>query len=1001
MKIFLKTLLITVITLLSTQLSAQINESSFLTSFNKALDFFQKGLYESAEKELNTIISPDIENKIENQNLLSEIFAYKALCNIELKRKNYESSVLEFNKKFPYSTLREYVNFRYASALFDEKEYLRAYPIFNSISKYSLNKEQLLEYFFKLGYCNIKMGEMEKAYVNFSEILYRPKSFYTSPAQYYTAYIHYIKKEFPKAIEKFSPLVDDSRFSVLAKYYLLESEFMMGNHNYVVKQGEDVYNLVNKEYKPKSARIISESFFALNRPEEAKFYFEKYSIYSNDLTRNDYYYSGIISYTLKGYFQAIESLNHVTSIDDSLSQNAFYHIANSYIQLKNKQKAFESFKIAASKDFDKVIKEESYYNVAKLAFDLNGDVSIFDEYIRSFSPSTEKMNEIKTYVAVSYINKNDFKSASEVLKEIKNPELKQKQLLQRSLFLRAMELINMNALRESESYLQEAMSLQTANPYLSSLANFWLAEVYYRDNRYKQAAELNNILIAKGGEFKTSKEYKLAQFNLAYSHYRLNNFEQARLWFEKYVSETPTSEPTHQEALYRIGDCLFNQKFYEDALKFYGEVSDKSSDIYLYSNYKSAIVLGLLGRDVSKIDFLTELIKTFPSSILVSDLKYELGRTLVQKGDNPQAINLYKDIIANHKNTQFYPKALIEMGLISRNDKNEKGAIEYYTKVIEETPTAPEVQDAIAGLESIYQESGKFEEFLALLEKSGVSGLRTSTEKELMIFNTGEKQYLAGNLQNAINTLSNYIKTYPEGAKLSSAWFYIGDSYKRLNKPESALEAFESVIKIGENSFVELAILYYAQISYTLQRFNQAYDAYTKLESVAKLENNVKEAEIGKFVSLFSAKRYNEVIEQIASVDLNIFSEIQKRKLNLIFAKSYFLSGKREIAIPKLKTLAKFSNFEEGAESYYLLVKNSFDSGDFKETERVVFEFARTETPHRYWLAKSYIILADSYIEKGENQAAKATLESILNTYKPSVSDDIQPQIMNRLNKIK
>ncbi len=46
---------------------------------------------------------------------------------------------------------------------------------------------------------------------------------------------------------------------------------MLGNHKYVVDNGEDLYNTVDKEYKAKIARMMSESFFAMNKPDDAKF----------------------------------------------------------------------------------------------------------------------------------------------------------------------------------------------------------------------------------------------------------------------------------------------------------------------------------------------------------------------------------------------------------------------------------------------------------------------------------------------------------------------------------------------------------------------------------------------------------------------------------------------------------------------------------------------------------------------------------------------------------
>ena len=41
-----------------------------------------------------------------------------------------------------------------------------------------------------------------------------------------------------------------------------------------------------------------------------------------------------------------------------------------------------------------------------------------------------------------------------------------------------------------------------------------------------------------------------------------------------------------------------------------------------------------------------------------------------------------------------------------------------------------------------------------------------------------------------------------------------------------------------------------------------------------------------------------------------------------------------------------------------------------------------------YWLAKSFIVLGDSFAERGELEQAKATFESVRDRYSPSGNDD-------------
>ena len=51
-----------------------------------------------------------------------------------------------------------------------------------------------------------------------------------------------------------------------------------------------------------------------------------------------------------------------------------------------------------------------------------------------------------------------------------------------------------------------------------------------------------------------------------------------------------------------------------------------------------------------------------------------------------------------------------------------------------------------------------------------------------------------------------------------------------------------------------------------------------------------------------------------------------------------------------------------------------------------VFAFAKRNTPHQYWLAKSFLLLAEGYRQQDDLFQARATLQSILANYE--VKDD-------------
>jgi len=77
---------------------------------------------------------------------------------------------------------------------------------------------------------------------------------------------------------------------------------------------------------------------------------------------------------------------------------------------------------------------------------------------------------------------------------------------------------------------------------------------------------------------------------------------------------------------------------------------------------------------------------------------------------------------------------------------------------------------------------------------------------------------------------------------------------------------------------------------------------------------------------------------------------------------------------------------ELGAESKYYVAEISFMLGEYEKAEKEVFEFIDQNSPHAYWMAKTFLLLADVSVKKNDIFQARHTLISLLDYY--TVKDD-------------
>jgi TolA-binding protein len=109
--------------------------------------------------------------------------------------------------------------------------------------------------------------------------------------------------------------------------------------------------------------------------------------------------------------------------------------------------------------------------------------------------------------------------------------------------------------------------------------------------------------------------------------------------------------------------------------------------------------------------------------------------------------------------------------------------------------------------------------------------------------------------------------------------------------------------------------------------------------------------------------------------------------------------GNTDKALPVFTKLASETNSAEGAESKYWLSKILYDQQKFKASEDVIMDFIEKNSPHQYWLAKSFILLADIYSKNGDQFQAKHTLKSVLENY-PDTEDGIMETARQQLKVI-
>ena len=168
------------------------------------------------------------------------------------------------------------------------------------------------------------------------------------------------------------------------------------------------------------------------------------------------------------------------------------------------------------------------------------------------------------------------------------------------------------------------------------------------------------------------------------------------------------------------------------------------------------------------------------------------------------------------------------------------------------------------------------------------------------------------------------------------------------------------------------------------------------------MDVNRQTARLGMMRSAYRSQDYEAAIQAADAVAADRDAAPAVRdEARYTKAKSSLATSRRDEALAIFRELGAQPSTAIGAESKYLVVQSLFDSGRFDDLEKEVYSFSQDAGDQSYWLARAYLVLGDSFAERGQYAQAKATYESIRDGYEPeNGSDDVADNVKMRLDRL-
>ena len=928
---------------------------------------------------------------------------YIALSKFERGEESSLAALLQFIERYPASPLAMDAQLKVGNYYFYRGQWESALLSYSMVRNRALDLDSDDDLLYRRAYSNLRLGNYREAERQYYELEKSPR--YGGATDFYKAYIDYAQGDYDAAMEKFERIPRDSELGTQAQYYLIQIDYNKKHYRQVIDNGKQLLAAhMNDYFDAELNRLVGESNYHLGNDAEARTYLRRYlDNPEGEPYRTAAYTMGVLDYRDGNYQAVVNDMLHVTDGSDALTQSAYLYMGQAKRKLNDLNGANMAFQQAAMMDCDKNVKETAYYNYAvglskgaRTPFDKS--VDLFEDFLNEY-PNSRYKDEVEGYLVDAYMSTNDYQRALTSINRIKKPGAKVLKAKQNVLYNLGVQAVANNRNKEAAEYFKQVIAVGNYDKTALNESRLWLAETQYRAGNYQEAARYQQEYVKAAS--KSDENYGIAQYNLGYSLYGQKRYADAKTAFQNAIASNQLSSDLKADAYNRIGDAQYYARDFAGAQSSYDQAmkldKNTSGD---YSMYQKGIMMGLNRQYDEEIKQMDALIKAYPKSDLAPQAMLEKGNTLALLGRNNEALDAYATLLKDYPRSVEARKGLLQTALVNKSLNKDDAAIEAYKKVIRQYPTSDEAKAAAEDMKLIYADRGQLAEFDKFLKSVPNAPQIDVNEVERLTFEAAEKAAIA--TSPSIDKMQQYLKDYPAGAYTAKAKYYIARyHYGRGEYNEAMIALNEALQGGGDASYAQDALAMRSDIFTRQGKYEEALQSYKELADHSTSEDNRTLAQLG---ALRVAKQMGDwvQVQQLAGtlLDRGGLTANEEKEVTLDRGLSLAQTGDTKGAEAAFRTLIKDVNSEYGAQASYELSRMQYEVGNYNGAEQTINALIDAGTPHNYWLAKSFLTLADIYYKRGDVSQAREYLQSLKSNY-PGKDKDIFNEIDARLDKWK
>jgi tetratricopeptide (TPR) repeat protein len=977
------------------------SQQTFITNdpyqrYQDARQWFQQENYQLAYP-----VFKDVEKamqsgeRINEQLKLEEVNFYSIASELMQQNEGAEVHAKSFLEAHTSESLKGQLGYYLGMYYFYKQQYPEAIAAFDKSSDANLNDGQIATAQFAKGYSYFTQKDFKTAKPLLASVKSDESSRYYIDANYYYGLIAFNDRNYKDALSSFDIAKTDPKYQGLVPYYSASINYTLGQKDKAIDMAVKALKLGNQFYSTQIKKLLGHGYFEKGDYAKSLTYLEQYVNEADKVRREDLYELGYSYYKQNQLPKAIEQFKPLSGGQDSLSQNAMYLLGDAYLKTGQKANARNAFLFCSTNSSNPAIKEVSAFNYGKLSYELGFDneaLPVLKDFVNRY-PAGKYTAEAKDLLVNVLANTSNYKEALDLYASLKNQSENTQRQYPKILYNRAQQLINDHQYTAAEALLDKAL----AAPYNENVKPsvlFWKGELAYNKDEFENAVNYYNQYLqapASNGDVNENN----ARYNLAYSLLRLEKYGAAQKEFNTLSNRRLGSQQQEQDVVVRLADSYYMQKQFDQARTLYSKTIDSKGFAADYATFQTGMIEGAQNKTQSKITRLRGLETSYPTSILVPAANMEIANTYLADENFTEALPYLNKVISGKSAESLKPEAYLKAGIAQYNLNRNAEAINSFRTLLKQYPQAPESEDAIDNVRSIFIEEGKPGDYISFLQSLGRSV--DTNQADSLTYSAAELQLSDGRKEQALASLISYIQKFPDGRYSAVANFNAAELTREKKDFKNAATYYENVAAKAPNKYAERSMLAAARIYYfEFKDYTKAATFYQQLKTYATTQENKLEAMRGLVRCQYYGKQYAAAVDNAKDLlnQRDIGSD-DKVFASLVLGKSAQEAGNCTDAVNYYKTVANLSKAESGAEARYEIANCYYKLNKLSDGEKAAFEVIKKAGSYEVWVTKSYILLGDIYFKQKDYFNAKATYKSVAeNSTFPDLKQEAEEKLV-------